>query len=318
MTIMPINSPPIIYLDQNAWIALAKVKWKKEEDPSLVAAYEKVLKATDMGKALFPLSIVNIFETLTRIEPESRKRLAKFMIDISKGSTICPYLTVTEVEMRNAVRKRAGISENSIIPIGQGIGHALGSKPEIVGEIDETLKKELINLVVSPETLLWLLSKQELAERLHTHGKENAAKIEEIRKKDFAEMPDPELRKRVCIARAMRDLISRPICKYCLDAQIPIEKIIPHGVTQTDLLDLFKDCKTAYTLHTLSYRRDQHRDKPVAENDLNDISALAMAIPYCDIVVTENFWTNIARHEKLDSIYKTVVLDSAVDLIQYL
>ena len=43
-----------------------------------------------------------------------------------------------------------------------------------------------------------------------------------------------------------------------------------------------------------------------------------MAIPYCDIVVTEKMWTDIAKKERLDKIYNTSILNSLKDLSKIL
>jgi len=315
---MPVNVPKVIYLDQFAWIKLARIHFGKEKDPELVAAHAKVLQAADSGKVLFPLSIVTISETLNRKEPHSRRRLAEFLIRVSKGVTICPYTVLREIEIRNAVRKRVGIYEFPVNPVALGIANAFGATPEIEGNITSEIKAKLRDLVISPQTLLWLLSNQQLAGQMFPHGEGTPEKMEEIRKKDFAELPDAAFRKRVHLARNMVDLLSETITKYCVDNKILIQTVIPQGSTQESLLGLFQDCKTTYVSCRLTYCRDQHKDRPIERNDLNDIAALSMAIPYCDVVVTENFWTSIAKQEKLDSVYNTAIISSVTELAKHL
>jgi hypothetical protein len=58
--------------------------------------------------------------------------------------------------------------------------------------------------------------------------------------------------------------------------------------------------------------------RPVGRNDLTDLLFLAVAIPYCDIVVTERFWADIARRTTLLETYSTVVLTNLAELPDYL
>ena len=48
--------------------------------------------------------------------------------------------------------------------------------------------------------------------------------------------------------------------------------------------------------------------------DLIDISALAVACVYCDIVVTERFWVHAARRAELEQRFGTTLLHRLTDL----
>jgi hypothetical protein len=52
----------------------------------------------------------------------------------------------------------------------------------------------------------------------------------------------------------------------------------------------------------------QQWDRPEEINDIRDIGHLCMAVPYCDVVVTERYWIDKLRREKLDEKYQTVLL----------
>jgi hypothetical protein len=54
--------------------------------------------------------------------------------------------------------------------------------------------------------------------------------------------------------------------------------------------------------------RQQSQDTNWKPNDLNDIASLAVAIPYCDVVVTERQWSHMARRAELDRRFNTVIL----------
>jgi hypothetical protein len=69
----------------------------------------------------------------------------------------------------------------------------------------------------------------------------------------------------------------------------------------------------------LHYLKDIARDWTI--NDLRDIAALSAAIPYCDIVVTDNkAWDAVVNRAHLDTEFRTHVLrrlDGLADLIAH-
>ena len=67
----------------------------------------------------------------------------------------------------------------------------------------------------------------------------------------------------------------------------------------------------AVTLKTSLHRDPNHR---WTNNDIYDIRALALAIPYCDVVVTDrSMWSHVTRH-KLPERYDTVVIPRLAQL----
>ena len=61
------------------------------------------------------------------------------------------------------------------------------------------------------------------------------------------------------------------------------------------------------------YLKDVRRDWTI--NDLRDIAALAAAIPYCDVVVTDNkAWDTAVNRAHLDKEFNTVILRRLTDL----
>ena len=71
-------------------------------------------------------------------------------------------------------------------------------------------------------------------------------------------------------------------------------------------------------MFTLIFRRDQNRQRAIEPNDAPDLWHLILAIPYSDVVVTENLWTTLAKQSKLDQMCDTVILKSVNELCEYL
>jgi len=83
--------------------------------------------------------------------------------------------------------------------------------------------------------------------------------------------------------------------------------------TPEALTDLLMDLPTQRVDYEL--RLALHRDSglPWKGNDLDDIGALCLAVPYCDIVVTSAM-ARLVQATHLDKLYGTTMLDSLDDL----
>jgi hypothetical protein len=65
---------------------------------------------------------------------------------------------------------------------------------------------------------------------------------------------------------------------------------------------------TYYTHLDLILGRDEHRGRDIEANDLYDVMALAVAIPYTDVVVTEEFFAGVAYKQGLPDRFDSTVL----------
>lgn len=313
----------VVYLDQKDWIFLARGYY---DDSFRINSEicDLVLEAS-REKAIFPLSITHLDETLRRLDTRSRTRLATFMIKASKGYTILPGAIIMESEVRQAALKKLGLPTINLrkFAIGRGVSHMLGAKGKLVrkeeavgADLPEAIKKKILDYVDSPQALLRFMSNQQLAEKIQ-HIKQNHAtmveKMEETRRRNI-EIRDKDLRYRVCIARFLVDEIGPLLGHLMIELNLSMKAIIREDWTQKEFTEFFQNMPTAYCLFTLTYRRDQYIQRPIETNDINDIWALTTAIPYCDIVVTESMWASIARQAKLDKIYDTLILSSVREL----
>jgi len=64
--------------------------------------------------------------------------------------------------------------------------------------------------------------------------------------------------------------------------------------------------------------RNEHWDRKIESNDATDIAFLNVAIPYCDVLVLEKYFHNLARNSKLDKKYNTRIIKSLSDLENFL
>jgi hypothetical protein len=90
------------------------------------------------------------------------------------------------------------------------------------------------------------------------------------------------------------------------------EKYVHQGDKQVD--ELYQSFPAIYTYLTLSTRRDTEKTREAKSNDVYDLFSLAVAIPYSDIVVTENMWVTKATRAGLDETYNTTLLTNIDEL----
>ena len=84
------------------------------------------------------------------------------------------------------------------------------------------------------------------------------------------------------------------------------------------LVEFFRNTPSLDVEIELVVRRNVSWTKDIDENDLADIAVLSIAIPYCDIVVTEKSWKDFIVRSGLDKKYNTVVINGVKELDKYL
>ncbi len=79
-------------------------------------------------------------------------------------------------------------------------------------------------------------------------------------------------------------------------------------------MSFFSEVPTLEVEIELAVARNENWNKAIQPNDIEDIAFLSVAIPYCDIVITESFWRHEVHKAKLDEKYNTIVLDDLAEL----
>ena len=62
------------------------------------------------------------------------------------------------------------------------------------------------------------------------------------------------------------------------------------------------------------YSKLKNKQRKNDINDYKDIVSLAQAVPYCDAVITENYWSSLIVEHGLDKKYNTLVSKNINDL----
>ena len=95
-------------------------------------------------------------------------------------------------------------------------------------------------------------------------------------------------------------------------AQLMPDKIASSADQLTSLLFDIPSRHVDYELQRL-----RHEDPEIRRDrgDLDDLAALSVAVPYCDVVVTEKMWTHLIKRSNLSGKYNTLVLRRLDDLV---
>lgn len=315
----------VVYLDQKCWINIAKLYFSEtpEQESDIV---KKLLEVSEKGQTIFPLSLSHIEETNRVADDKRRNQLAFLMAKMSKGYTLQPYFSrLLRAEIRNIVLRKLGLNTINIRDyiLKKGISNLLGAKPTLVprkgatsSELPEDVKKKLLDLLESPEAIELAL-RQRPPRSIDRNKRELVEKMEKIRY-DLSTIKDNNFRQRVFLARNMVEMVGPELAKISLESNLPKDFFLKEKPIRKDIDELLDNMPTALCLFTLIYQRDNQLQRPIRVNDFNDIWSLTLAIPYCDIVVTEKMWASIATRAKLDRKCNTIILSSIHQLESHL
>jgi hypothetical protein len=310
-------SPRLLYLDQNAWIALAQGAWDAPAHPAEHAALTRVVMAVQEKRIVVPLSFTNIYETAKINDPLRRTHLARVQSTISGGKVIRSRRRIFEDTLIQHIAQRSDqpppaladdwflsdlwfeaaadyapekfgfeISKRALDLMGQNPAYALFS---YLCESDEAVRLEGVRRysASSAELLLKLEARRKLAAgetfalRLRAYGAQLI--IDEL---DFIFLTA----KRLGLSWSSVSDIGPSLLKSIV-TEVPIMNVERELVVRLE---------------------DQQRT--TNENDLRDMASFTLALPLADILIGEKAFVNLARQAKLGEKYDVVLLTKVMEL----
>lgn len=307
-----------IFLDLNHWIDLAKAYHGKAAQSSHIDVLNRLYSEINSGEIILPLQISHLVEFSRNNNEDRRKRMAVVFEKFSKGWFFAPWSAILPYEFSIAIAKTFKVQKT--LP-----------KPQIFGKgvlfsVSEKQKKALIdsgrikfsinfheNLATFPGALLDLLTfanEENRKEMLQGDRKRREKYVRNSESsRDFDDSID--IARRAMAAMYTYDHQTE-IKNKLLDADLPFDKFIALGPQK--ISDFFDNVPSFDVDRSLTIYRDRQKTRPIEGNDMNDIGYLAMALPYCDKIVVENFWGHAIRTQKLNEKYKTEVLTNLSEL----
>ena len=309
----------LLYLDQNAWVTLAKGAWEKDRYPREHWALTKVVDSVRSGSIIVPLTFANIYETSKINVPGRRANMAFAQSLISGGrvfrgrrrilaETLAAYLAeksaiprpdppqdwfLSDLWFEAAVDYSPEsygfeISERFIDFIRRDPGRALF---DYLAFGDEEVRREAVrrysagsaDLIARIESRRVLVAGEPLAVRKRAYGAR--LMMDEL---DFIFATAQGLGLDWSTVRDIGSSLVRSIA-----VQVPILNVERELVVRLE---------------------DQGR--AISENDLRDMMSFMTVLPFADIVIAEKQFVNLSRQAGLDERYGTRLLTSIFDLLE--
>lgn len=311
--------PARVYLDQFAWVGVAKAHHGKSTD--WADALDAMREAKKRGAAVFPISLSHVNETVKRAEDGSRGRLLDVMAELWDANAIRPWSQMRRPEIRNMVKKRLGLPQEDLDAwaFGRGIGHVLGGEYRFIpkhanadpAQLTRALPK-LVPMLMSPDRLLDYKD-PDMAKTLREEDPADDTFIRDLQKAVDAEKKVPRTGSRRDAATGifLMTMVVDPMFDVLKAMGVdPKPFLAKHMSTREQMEAMLRDLPTMRTFHELTFARNASR--PLKVNDVWDLS-LSNAIPYCDLVVTERAWCEFARQAGLDTDFGTTLCTSPED-----
>ena len=332
-----------IYLDLNHWIGLAKAFVGHKDGGRYLGLLEAARLAVERGQVIFPLAGQHYMEMSGIRSPRQREDIARVMMELSQFRTLLCRSLVMRLELEAVLDARVGrraIPYVTLDLIGTGFGHAFGVNGQLqirdaLGSAPEAIRRDWPG--GAEEHDRWLAKAQDMGEWMMLRGPQDedledlaangfdpaaARRGQEIRaqqEREQAERFDEDPRWR---RGRIRDVVG---ARYLI---VELMDMLNEGLEAraASLDDLFSDDHDAVranvdempggdvhvSLQVAAHRNPQSSWTP---NDYFDIDALSLAVPYCDVVVTERRRARDLEWSGCPERLGTILLTSPEDLL---
>lgn len=283
---------PTVYLDTNHWVYLARAANGRPTNPGHVRILELLRRHVAAGELRLPLSWIHYVEVHQAHPVERRQRLAKLMIELSQGLSIAPLSWRLPESLTQSVARAFGIVRvpQPVAVLGCGVAFAFGQPrmPLFDGTapfMEPILAGESTGLGVSELALA--------AETLRSLRSSSASRAKEFEDgRAWARKDSPDALLRLHLARTAIQF--RPAILDALRANA-VTLDLSSPTAEQSLTEIILGVPELAVSVRLNVARDLQHDRHIAGNDFRDIDALCLAIPCCDLVVTEALWTSLSN-----------------------
>ena len=311
------DSKKVLYLDQNAWIALARGAWDKTEHPAEHAALLVVGEAVTAGHVLVPLSFTNIYETMKIDLPVRRAHLAYVLATLSGGKVLRGRRRILEAMLLQRIGVVTGVPVPTLAmdwflsdlwfeAVAERTSGAFDVEisPVVLGHMQQNPQKALFTYLRGKDEA----ARQEGVRRYSADSQALIARLEARRHRLAGETF--ALRLRAYAAQLMVDELNY-ILELGRQCGLPWFELADIG--DKSARSMISDVPILEVERQLAVRLEDQKHV-TNENDLRDMYAFTTALPLVDIMVAEKQFVNLSRQAKLDKRYGTLLLTSVHDL----
>lgn len=308
---VPPDNVTVVYLDLNHWISLAQASVGHIKGRPFTGTLAACRRARNDGVAVFVLSAVHYMEMSKIKDPAQRWAVADVMEELSGFASLVSRVVVMELEL--ATMLNDFVQEPNTLPtvplLGRGVRHSFGQSSGIrimgpagdaTAAVRERMGAEAFDGLVTQAELLF--------DRSVLRGPANN-EIDDLRALGWK----PEVAIQVAESRAaeeraqvlrldretrwrrdrLRDIVAGR------ELVIEFQDMLPQALAQRNLRlpDVLSDPESARrfvrampsTEVSIELKTAWHRNsgKLWTANDIYDLDALSLAVPYCDVVATD-------------------------------
>lgn len=323
-----------IYLDQNIWVELAKAKLgSTAAHPVFEDAYYLAKRAAELGLASFVLSQTHLYETQKKQNWNSRLDIVELMAELSRLHTIKHVTAIVPLEVDHAIQAINGQIPCAVTVFGVGVANLLpglerpSTFPDGISWEKFGYRKSFVESLVSsgPDCAWDLISLAGARPGANSDTDQMMAQLRAVDDQFAAEQAklaatirDLQLRGRnleVGLAEYTLLEIRHELIRAALACGTRTEVIIEYITRHT--MALLKSLPSRWTVHAM-YLQHAQPQKAWKPNDLQDLTALSIAVPYCDAVATEKHWTHMLKRRHIDAAFDTTLIASPQQLVNYL
>lgn len=323
--VQPKRPPLLVYIDLNHWINLSRANISPEAN---IDPYQRLLTSC---RAAIERKVIRIVimdalyvEIAERIKnPRSRKNLARLIEELTGFSTILGRVDIMRIEVHATMDV---ITKNKeyhpkVQLLGFGVYHAF----QEANESDRKLIQQSRFLfergvIEGPQDL-------EIPSLRETGYKPEIAIAATESRRDWERTLGPILRnegqhwrsdglKTVVKAREIKHELWNSIARQAALRKVTVWDLlncVPGS--PTEIIDLMPSTAVDVEIKT-KYHRNLERKWQI--NDIRDIDMISVALPYCDIVFTDNEVRDAVTSTKLDAIMNTHLPSTPDDFANYL
>lgn len=324
----------IVYLDLNHWISLAKALKGKEDAKIHKDSLDFLSAASDSGNIVIPLSVSTYMEVSKIASVDRRNDVAIVMSRISHFATLLSPTQALDFEVASAFRRRFPQLEALPPPIKLGFGFMFafgqGSGPSASisvldsdqNEVDRrkltSFSNQLMEYLVlrgpSPNDITDMEGFNQYAS---LHIADQRAKSEQRISEIVKVSNNPQV--------SLEDVVrERLFCDYVVPRLPPLLALADVRKESFDDFDkqwyteFLEDIPFIAVQIALINQINKNGSREWKSNDINDMDALGLAVPYCDIVATERFACDVLNRSRIADRFQTVIIPTLEDLIQEL
>jgi hypothetical protein len=311
------TAPRLLYLDQNAWIALARGAWDAAAWPTEHAALTRVIRALQAGRILTPLSFTNIYETAKINDPVRRTHLAGVQSSLSGGKVFRGRRRILQDTLLQRLAGRSGIAAPHLpehwFLSDLWFEAAADYSAETYGFEISTSALDVIRRESGFALFSYLAESDEVIrlEGVRRYSASSAELIRTLEARRALVAGEPfAARRRIYADRLLEDerafiLTIGEQLGLPGSAAGALDPSLTKGLV-AEIPALNVECELVVRLE------DQTRD--TNENDLRDMAAFTTALPFADIFVAEKAFVNLSRQARLDRAYSTTLLTNITAL----